>query len=159
MLCELCKRFLCSVTLAHEPAERDVRRAYIIYEPLYPSVQERLNRFRQGENAELFQRGAEQVVHNVGLYDTRRSSEDRSGDFPAPQQEGTATPGPIEASVDEEDCRVGSPRQDRQREPQENDNSGVAVKLSCGRTLFTVKFVLNVLTVKVNRAYTNRYVS
>ena len=121
MLCELCKRFLCSVTLAHEPAERDVRRAYIIYEPLYPSVQERLNRFRRGENAELFQRGAEQVVHNVGLYDTRRSSEDRSGDFPAPQQEGTATPGPIEASVDEEDCRVGSPRQDRQREPREND--------------------------------------
>ena len=128
VLCELKKSSLCSITLANEPAERDVRRAYIIYEPLYPSVQERLNRFRQGENAELFQRGAEQVVHNVGLYDTRRSSEDRSGDFPAPRQEGTATPGPIEASVDAEDGRVGSPRQDRQREPRENDRSGQKTK-------------------------------
>ena len=108
-------------TLANESAERDIRRAYIVYDPLYPSFQESLNRFRQGENAELFQRGAEQVVHNVGLYDTRRSSEDRIGDLSAPRQEDTATPGPTETVVDAEDGRVEVPRQDGHRGHQDGD--------------------------------------
>ena len=83
--------------------ERAVRRAFIAYEPLYPTFQERLDRLRLGETAELFQRGAEQVVHNVGLYDTRRSSEDRSADFTAPRPEDLATSGPPEAVIDEEE--------------------------------------------------------
>ena len=89
--------------LADDNAERDVRRASIAYDPLYSIFQERLDQFRRGESAELFQRGAEQVVHNFDLYDTRRSSEDRSGDFTAPNPEDPATPSPPEAVVDEEE--------------------------------------------------------
>ena len=125
MHCALCiVSFVVSFILANESAERDVRRAYIAYDPMYPSFKERLARFRQGENAKLFHQGAEQVIHNVGLYDTRRSSEDRTGDFSAPRQEDTATPGPTEAVVDAEDGRVEAPRQDEQRGHQDGDRRG-----------------------------------
>ena len=113
--------FVLPFILANESAERDIRRVYIVYDPLYPSFQESLNRFRQGENAELFQRGAEQMVHNVGLYDTRRSSEDRIGDLSAPRQEDTATPGPTETVADAEDGRVEVPRQDGHRGHRDGD--------------------------------------
>ena len=124
-MCALCIKtsFVLPFTLANESTERDIRRAYIVYDPLYPSFQESLNRFRQGENAELFQRGAEQMVHNVGLYDTRRSSEDRIGDLSAPRQEDTATPGPTETVADAEDGRVEVPRQDGHRGHRDGDNN------------------------------------
>ena len=96
------------VTLANNNTDRDVRRAFIPYAPLYPTFEERLSQFRQEGHAELFQRGAEQVVHNVGLFDTGRgrSSEERSSDFIASLPEGVVTPGPSEALVYEEQSHL-----------------------------------------------------
>ena len=68
--------------LADDDAEQNISRAFVPYAPLYPTYQESLNRFREGERSELLRRGAERIVHNVGLYDTRRSSEDRGVDTP-----------------------------------------------------------------------------
>ena len=69
-------------SLADDDAEQNISRAYVPYAPLYPTFQESLNRFQRGERSELLHRGAERIVHNVGLYDTRRSSEDRGVDIP-----------------------------------------------------------------------------
>ena len=91
--------------------------------PCIPPFQERLGRFRQRENTELFHRGAEQVVHNVCLYDTRRSSEDHDGELPTARQEDTAKPGPTEAVVGAEDDRANSTRQNGYRGDREDDNS------------------------------------
>ena len=103
----LCKRFCLStpfVILANNNTDRDVRRAFIPYAPLYPTFEERLSQFRQEGHAELFQRGAEQVVQNVGLFDTGRgrSSEERSSDLIVSLPEDVVTPGPSEALVYEE---------------------------------------------------------
>ena len=91
------------VTLANENVDQEIRRATIPYSPLYPTFQDRLNAFRQGEHAELLQRGAERVIHNVGLYDSRRSSEDRSVDAAVLRPADTALPGPLEDSVEQEE--------------------------------------------------------
>ena len=91
------------VTLANENVDREIRRATIPYSPLYPTFQDRLNAFRQGEHAELLQRGAERVINNVGLYDSRRSSEDRSVDAAVFRPADTALPGPLEDSVEQEE--------------------------------------------------------
>ena len=69
-------------SLADDDAEQNISHAYVPYAPLYPTFQESLNRFRRGEHSELLHRGAERIVHNVGLYDTRRSSEDRGVGHP-----------------------------------------------------------------------------
>ena len=69
-------------SLADDDAEQNISRAFVPYAHLYPTFQESLNRFRRGERSELLHRGAERIVHNVGLYDTRRRSEDRGADIP-----------------------------------------------------------------------------
>ena len=70
---------------------------------MYPTFQDRLNAFRQGEHAELLQLGAERIVHNVGLYDSRRSSEDRSVDAAVFRLADIALPGPLEELVGQEE--------------------------------------------------------
>ena len=89
-----------SVTLADD--EHNVRRATVPYAPLYPTFQESLDRFRRGEHSELIQRGAERVVHNVGVYDTRRSSEDGSVNLVVVHPADIPSAGPQEQSLDNE---------------------------------------------------------
>ena len=67
--------------MADNDRELDIRHALVPYPPLYPTFQESLDRFRQGEREELHRRGAEQVFHNVELYNTRQSSEDGNADL------------------------------------------------------------------------------
>ena len=88
------------VTLAND--DHNVRRATVPYAPLYPTFQESLNRFRRGEHSELIQRGAERVVHNVGVYDTRRSSEDGSVNLVVIHPADIPSAGPQEQSIDNE---------------------------------------------------------
>ena len=85
-------------TLADD--ERNVRRATVPYAPLYPTFQESLNRFRQGEHSELIQRGADRVVHNVGIYDTRRSSEDEGVNLVVVHPADIPSAGPQESTLD-----------------------------------------------------------
>ena len=87
--------------LANNDAERSTSRAYVPYAPLYPTYQESLNHFREGERSELLRRGAERIVHNMGLYDTRRGSEDRGFDTPIILEE-VVNPGPSEAHLEGE---------------------------------------------------------
>ena len=91
---------LVSVTLADD--DRNVRRATVPYAPLYPTFQESLDRFRRGEHSELIQKGAERVFHNVGVYDTRRSSEDGSVNLVAVHPADIPSAGPQEQSLDNE---------------------------------------------------------
>ena len=88
------------VTLAND--DHNVRRATVPYAPLYPTFQESLNRFRRGEHSELIQRSAERVVHNVGVYDTRRSSEDGSVNLVVIHPADIPSAGPQEQSIDNE---------------------------------------------------------
>ena len=88
-------------TLANDDAERSISRSYVTYAPLYPTFQESLNRFRQGERLELLHRGAERIVHNVDLYDTRRNSEDCGVDISVILEE-LVTSGPSEAHLVDE---------------------------------------------------------
>ena len=88
------------VTLAND--DHNVRRATVPYAPLYPTFQESLNRFRRGEHSEFIQRGAERVVHNVGVYDTRRSSEDGSVNLVVIHPADIPSAGPQEQSIDNE---------------------------------------------------------
>ena len=70
-----------SFSLADDDEQRPVSHATVHYPPLqqgspYLSA---LRFWREGERrsvdaSDLFQRGADQVVHNAGLYDSRRSS-------------------------------------------------------------------------------------
>ena len=85
------------------------------YAPIYPTFQESLNRFRQGEHSELIQRGAERVVHNVGIYDTRRSSEDESVNLVVVHHADIPSAGPQESTLDSDVrpdlpvCHIGPP--------------------------------------------------
>ena len=98
-------------------------RVSIPYEPLYPTLQERLDQFRRAEQAELLQRGADHVVHNVGLCDSRRSSEDRSVDLAAFYPEDIVTPGPVEVSIGEAE-RTFTPSENEERpNPQTGDSA------------------------------------
>ena len=95
-------------SLADDDAEQNISRAFVPYAPLYPTFQESLNRFRRGERSELLHRGAERIVHNVGLYDTRRSSEDRGADIPVILEEAMP-PGPSEERLEAEGEQGASP--------------------------------------------------
>ncbi len=100
-----CKTFLTltsSVTLANDEVERDNTRAFVPYAPLYPTFQERLDQFRRGKHSELLLRGVDKVVHNLGIYDTRRSSEDRSTDVTCAPKE-LVTSGFSETDFEEEE--------------------------------------------------------
>ena len=97
-----------SATLANDEAERDITRAFVPYAPLYPTFQKRLDLFRHGKYSELLHRGADQVVHNVGLYDTRRSSENRNIDVNFASEE-LMTSGPSETHLGEEEGQVVQP--------------------------------------------------
>ena len=115
-------------TLADDDVERSITRAYVPYAPLYHTFQESLNRFRQGERLGLLQRGAERIVHNVGLYDTRRSSEDGVADIPIFLEE-LVTPGPVETHLEGEGEQsapsnddVEAPSEARENLPPNGDN-------------------------------------
>ena len=89
----LCK-FVVYCILADRNAGRDVHRAAIPYAPLYPTFEDRLNRFRQAEASDLRLRGAEQIVDNAEIYGSQRSSEDASIDLVVPRPEDIPSPGP-----------------------------------------------------------------
>ena len=91
------KTFCLPCILADHDAEHNVQRATILYAPLYPSFEDRLNRFRQAETSDLQQRGAERIIDNAGIYDSQRSSEDASVDLVAPLPEDIPSRGPPDA--------------------------------------------------------------
>ena len=94
-----CKTFCFFCILADHNAEHNVQRATILYAPLYPTFEDRLNRFRQAETSDLEQRGAERVINNAEIYGSQRSSEDASVDLVAPRPEDIPSPGPSEATM------------------------------------------------------------
>ena len=68
-------------SLADDNEQRLVSHATVPYSPLYRNSPyfTALRLWREGERrsvdaSDLFQRGADQVVHNAGFYDSRRSS-------------------------------------------------------------------------------------
>ena len=100
------------IILANDDAEHDIPRAIVHYAPLYPTFKERLNRFRQGEQSDLRQRGAERVVDNVGIYGSQRSFEDASVEFVAVHPEDLITTGPSEAAIkaEQDDISISNSR-------------------------------------------------
>ena len=98
-LYDCCKTFCFFCILADHNAEHNVQRATILYAPLYPTFEDRLNRFRQAETSDLEQRGAERVIKNAEIYGSQRSSEDASVDLVAPRPEDIPSPGPSEATM------------------------------------------------------------
>ena len=91
---DFCVRLVVYCILANHNAEHNVQRATIFYAPLYPTFEDRLNRFRQAEASELQQRGAERIIDNAEIYGSQRSSEDASVDLVAPRPEDIPSPGP-----------------------------------------------------------------
>ena len=117
-------------SLADEDESRPVTHATVHYPPLsqgspYLSA---LRFWRDGERrsvdaSDLFQRGADHVVHNAGLYDSRRSSihDDRHepADEAGPstrQDEGESQLPPRVGNLPR-----GTPRQERQRQASSKD--------------------------------------
>ena len=89
---------------------QSISRATVRYPPLYrnPPFLAALGHFREAERrsidaTDLFQRGADRVVHNAGLYDSRRSSTQE--DRPELVEEAGPSNHPEEAG----DQRVTSP--------------------------------------------------
>ena len=81
---------MCDFSLADDDEQCSVSHATVPYPPLFrdsPYVSA-LRFWREGERrsvdaSDLFQRGAEQVVHNAALYESRRSStQEVRGDIP-----------------------------------------------------------------------------
>ena len=119
----MCKEFysvrVCvrTFTLADDEAP-PIPRATVPYPPLYqnPPFLAALGHFREAERrstdaTDLFQRGADRVVHNTGLFDSRRSSiqDDRPVDL--------AEAGPSGVGRDVEEPRRGTPENDQPLSP------------------------------------------
>ena len=82
------------ITLANDDPKREIPRAIVRYPPLYrsPPFQTVLDRFRQGE---LLRRGADHIVHNVGLLDAPPDSEYDSAELVAAAAEDAIAPGAL----------------------------------------------------------------
>ena len=113
-----CKRLL--AILADDNPEREISHALVPYPPLYqsPSFRAALDRFRQEEQGELRRRGADHVIHNVGIFDNQHSSEEDSADREAVDPEDLVVSGPSEHSIGEE-VRLETPYEE-DNQPDDN---------------------------------------
>ena len=123
--------WICVASLANNAHERDIRHALVPYPALYPSFQENLDRFRQREQEELLQRGAEQVFQNAELYNTRQSSED-GNPLVEHHREDAPVEGPQEQQVEEENRDEPSHEHLEEATHQPDDNTTTSV--SCTTT-------------------------